>query len=442
MRSYEKEDEEMKKVYWSMSLIVILLLIFDGTGRAVTLRFWTGHGSPDIDKWFDEVLIPQFEQAHPGVKVERLRVPWGELNEKIMTAFAAGTAPDIVFSGTEQIIDEAIKGLARPLNDYIKKWGEYKNFIPMAWKHETIGGKIYRVPIHISSRALMYNKTIFKQAGINPNTIPEKWEQIAELGKKLNLRDDKGNLIRLGADLWYTHQFCQGFYYFLYQNKGKIIADDFSKSLFNSEAGVETLQYFVNLFNELTPPNLPALPSGPIPNFAAGKIAIYVNTPQGISDLEKYAPKEFEFGIAFPFRKSRIIQLYVNGIYITTQSKNPDLAWEFIKFFASSDNLREFNNTYFTINPRKFGAKIDDPFIKQRPLLVAFYEQAQKIGIPYPIIPNYGTLQNRILKDAIDAALYKKMTPKQALEDAAKKWDASLEELRKEGVFEKILGTK
>lgn len=419
---------------------IILSILIPTVSEAVTLRFWTGHGTPEIDKWFDEVLIPQFEKTHPDVKVDRLRVPWEEFNEKIMTAFSAGTAPDIVFSGTEQIIDEAIKGLARPLNDYIKKWGEYGKFIPMAWKHETIGGKIYRVPVHISSRALMYNKTIFKQSGINPNTLPERWEQIAELGKKLNLRDDKGNLLRLGADLWFNHQFCQGYYYFLYQNKGKIIADDFSKSLFNSEEGVETLTYFVDLFNALTPPNLPALPSGPIPNFPAGRIAMYMNSPQGIADLEKYAPKEYEFGVAFPYRKARIIQLYVNSIYITTQSKYPDLAWDFIKAFVSSENLKNFNNKFYTINPRKF-EKIDDPFVLQRPLLNDFYKQAQRVGIPYPLIPNYGTLQNRVLKDNIEAALYKKMTPKQALEDAAKKWDSTLKELREEGVF-KFLESK
>lgn len=427
----------MRRFYSGIVLIslMVLLLTFNNAVEAVTLRFWTGHGSPELDKWFDEVLIPQFEKSHSGVKVERLRIPWEEFNEKIMTAFAAGTAPDIVFSGTEQIADEAFKGLARPLNDYIKKWGQYRDFNPAAWKHETIGGNIYRVPVHISSRALMYNKTIFKEAGLNPNIVPERWEQIAELAKKLNLRDDKGNLIRLGADLWFNHAFCQGFLYFLYQNKGKVIADDFSRSLFNSKEGIETLKYFVELFNTLTPPNLPGLPTGPIPNFAAGKIAMSINTPQGIFDLEKYAPKEFEFGIAFPYRKVRVIQLYVNSIFITTQSKYPDLAWEFIKTFVSSDNLKSYNNMYRTINPRKYGKEIDDPFIAQRPLLRAFYVQAQRIGVPYPIIPNYGTLQNRILHDNIEAALYKKITPEQALEDAAKKWDDILKELAKEGVF-------
>jgi sn-glycerol 3-phosphate transport system substrate-binding protein len=49
----------------------------------------------------------------------------------------------------------------------------------------TVEGKIYSMPFNSSTPILYYNKTFFEKAGLDPNTPPDTWNQVREMGKKI-----------------------------------------------------------------------------------------------------------------------------------------------------------------------------------------------------------------------------------------------------------------
>src|SRR5690606_5176054 len=57
---------------------------------ATTLDFWAMGREGELVKQ----LVPEFERAHPGVRVRVQQIPWSAAHEKLVTALVGGTMPD------------------------------------------------------------------------------------------------------------------------------------------------------------------------------------------------------------------------------------------------------------------------------------------------------------------------------------------------------------
>src|SRR5690348_4815172 len=68
-----------------------------GGGNVVKISSWGDVKENDILTG----LINDFQAAHPDIKVELQRVPWGDYNTKLLTQFAGGIAPDVIFVSTD-----------------------------------------------------------------------------------------------------------------------------------------------------------------------------------------------------------------------------------------------------------------------------------------------------------------------------------------------------
>jgi multiple sugar transport system substrate-binding protein len=48
-------------------------------------------------------LVPEFERTHPGIRVEVQQLPWSAAHEKLLTAFAGDSTPDLCQLGNTWI---------------------------------------------------------------------------------------------------------------------------------------------------------------------------------------------------------------------------------------------------------------------------------------------------------------------------------------------------
>ena len=79
----------------SMAASAALLFAVPALADDVTITFWGsyGNGGNSVQQnALNKTLIPAFEAAHPGIKVEYVDVPYDALLQKIATA-AAGSMP-------------------------------------------------------------------------------------------------------------------------------------------------------------------------------------------------------------------------------------------------------------------------------------------------------------------------------------------------------------
>lgn len=126
----------------------------------------------------------QFEQAHPEVDVQSQEYTWTAAT--FTAQLAGGTVPDVfVVPFTDgrglierkQIADISSQVSALP---YAKSWNP-----KVAKAGQSADGAQWAVPIAAYGQALHYNRTLFTQAGLDPNKPPTSWAEVRTAAKQI-----------------------------------------------------------------------------------------------------------------------------------------------------------------------------------------------------------------------------------------------------------------
>lgn len=82
-----------------------------------------------------EKLIPAFERENPDIRVEIMQIPWALAYDKMITAVAGGTTPDVTQIGTTWMAPFAAMGALAPLNEFIERSAVLSadDFFPGSW---------------------------------------------------------------------------------------------------------------------------------------------------------------------------------------------------------------------------------------------------------------------------------------------------------------------
>jgi len=131
-----------------------------------TVTFWNAY-SPDEQKVIETQVIPAFEKKYPGVSVKNLTIPYNGMFDKLITAAAGGTGPDVVRSDIIWVPQLANINALQPLDKYswfpsVQKQVFKGNLFTNYFK-----GHYYGLPLDTNTRVLFYSKPMFKAAGIS-----------------------------------------------------------------------------------------------------------------------------------------------------------------------------------------------------------------------------------------------------------------------------------
>jgi multiple sugar transport system substrate-binding protein len=153
------------------------------------------------DQWFGpqeadfKAIIADFEKLHPNIIVKETVVAD---TTKILAAIQGGKPPDVVDVGLGQFLPElASKGALTELDPYIKAAHMNMNsFVPAAAEVVTFNGHYYGLPFMDFNESLLYNKALFKAAGItHPPTTTQELQADAF---RLTKQDKNGKIEQLG----------------------------------------------------------------------------------------------------------------------------------------------------------------------------------------------------------------------------------------------------
>ncbi|MBN8999893.1 MAG: extracellular solute-binding protein, partial [Rhizobiales bacterium] len=148
---------------------------------AATVRVVLGYYSAATQGVFEE-MAKDFMSKHPGDEVKIEVISWDNLQQRLTTDIAGGTAPDIAMIGTRWLLDYVKNDVAEPMDSYITP--EFKaGFIDAFLAPSTLEGKLYGLPIAASARAMYYNKDLLAKAGVNEP--PTTWDGVVDTAKKI-----------------------------------------------------------------------------------------------------------------------------------------------------------------------------------------------------------------------------------------------------------------
>jgi ABC-type glycerol-3-phosphate transport system substrate-binding protein len=155
-----------------------------------TVTFWQfDTAQASIDAYTK--AIAEFEKQNPDIKVDMQIVPWADQQQKITTAVATGSLPDVSMLGNNVVAQFAASGHLKPLDDYLAEWSEAEGTDVLADMYEgdknyyVIDGKLYGAPVADETRMLYYNTELFQEAGLDPAAPPTTWEEMQTAAEAL-----------------------------------------------------------------------------------------------------------------------------------------------------------------------------------------------------------------------------------------------------------------
>lgn len=151
------------------------------SGR-ITVTFWHAMNTDLIPE-----LAEQFNRSQDAVTVESLyQGEYGDVLNNFRMAMAAGgqDAPDIVqvYEGGSAFMIES--GYATPVQQYIdEEQYDMSDILPLIRNYYTYNGVMYSMPFNSSNAVLYYNKDMFREAGLDPDTPPATFAELGEYAK-------------------------------------------------------------------------------------------------------------------------------------------------------------------------------------------------------------------------------------------------------------------
>ena len=187
------------------SAMAILVLLAAGCGGKrertdgrVEIAFWHSFVASTVPA-FNE-LVGKFEEENPGIVIKAQYVPTGDaLVQKLITAVQSRTAPDISWIHAD-FMDKLVEAQAiYPMEEFLSgpdslSRAELDDIFPSLLQGATWRGTLYAMPMEATSLALLYNRDLFRKAGLDPDHPPANWDELVAIARKLTIDQDGNGL--------------------------------------------------------------------------------------------------------------------------------------------------------------------------------------------------------------------------------------------------------
>jgi sorbitol/mannitol transport system substrate-binding protein len=289
-------------------------------------------------------LAPEFEKAHPGIRLKFVSLSENQARAKITASVATGgTEFDVVMISNYETPQWAKDGWLTNLQPYANATPGYDtaDFLPQVREALSYQGDMYAVPFYGESSFLAYRKDLFQQAGL---TMPEHptWTQVRDFAARLdNKKAGMSGICLRGLPGW-----------------GEVLApldtviNTFGGSWFDpkwdaqltSPATSQAVQFYVDLVRQYGEPGPAVTSFGQCATlFGQGNVAMWYDATSVVNVLEDptqskvaglvgYAPAPVE-------KTAHSGWLYTWALAIPKTSEHKDAAWQFMSWMTSKDYM-------------------------------------------------------------------------------------------------------
>src|SRR6195952_974903 len=154
----------------------------DPNNANLTYWYWAEPDAPGANAWLKKE-VALYEKAHPKVKIKIVVQSTDTLISVFTTVAQTRSGPDIATQwATLPVLTPAWNGWSVPISDYVPA-GETKNWIGTG--ENMSGGKLWAMPQYLLGIPFVWNKAMFKKAGLDPNKGPATWAEFLADAKKL-----------------------------------------------------------------------------------------------------------------------------------------------------------------------------------------------------------------------------------------------------------------
>ena len=285
--------------------------------------------------------------------------------------------------------------------DYLKNWTyEDRNFM---------------FPFYITKTLLFYNKTLFKEAGLAGP--PQSFDDILAFAAKIK-GGEKTGMLTLNFDWLYWP--------LMKMNGIELLSPDLKEAVFNTDKTREVVERLAagtgdGSINKIAWTGRWVEPNGA---FASGTVGMHHAHSPAYFAIKGQGPWVSPETLGATHAPGGWATPNSHGLGISKGSKNPELAWEFLKMMTEEDQAFKFGSTYKVLpGNAKADPKIIATFEKDDPLAVEVLKT--QLEFTDKQTGNWRTAADSRIKEAfwpeIQASLLGQKPVKEALDEADRK---------------------
>jgi multiple sugar transport system substrate-binding protein len=296
---------------------------------------FAGPGADTTREAFDTFFRP----AHPTIMVDfqAAGVTGPAYLAKLVSLAAAGTPPDVVYSGLADMPALVAKGLLRPVDDLVKTDARVRpaDFFPVHWDAWHFQGKQYGLPWQGGPLVSYYNTDLFAAAGVPaPTEESWTWAALRDAGARLKrtLSSDDG---RWPVDVETGH-----WQIWLYAAGGAVLDQAMTRCLLDTPQALQGLQMMSDLVlrDQLAPQPGDTGGAAPAQLFMASRMATIIMNRQG-SSVEGFIQPQVAVTYLPRGPAGRFSQSPFDGFELGSGTPHVAAAWEVLTF-RTGDQLR------------------------------------------------------------------------------------------------------
>ncbi len=427
---YQKASNFMTKCdskIFGRCLILWFCLIFLGCHKKneqkIEIEFWTmGAEGQHIEK-----LLPEFEKSYPKIAVKVQSIPWRAAHEKLLTAFAGQSTPDVCQLGNTWIPEFQAIGALLPLDTLITKSSivSPNKYFKGIWDTNIIGEATYGIPWYVDTRVLFYRSDIIKKAGFTHP--PRTWDEWFEISKKIRMLSTEQNP-RYAVFFSTIHDDWAVPVILIMQNNGILLKDNNCYAAFDHPATLEALKYYVSFFrNDLAVKKMTEV-SNIYQAFADGIFSMLVTGPWNVNEFKKRTPEiQGKWDTAtMPCKVNCTSIAGGSSLVIFKQSHQQEAAWKLIEFLSKKTTQMKFYQLTRDLPAKKAAWHFNQ--IKRDTLIDAFYQQLE-LAEPTPKIAEWEQVAVKI-QEHLERAIFKDLPVEVIVKDMNRDIDRILEKRR------------
>ncbi|WP_394613450.1 ABC transporter substrate-binding protein [Lentzea sp. JNUCC 0626] len=310
------------------------------------------NGQPPQTQAFDRKVfdedVAEFEKANPDIDL----VPHeGFMDPKTFSAkLAGGQLEDVFYVYFTDPAALIARKQAADLTDYVKDVPHYGDIKQELKDVFTVDGKVYGLPTANYTMGLLYSRTNFTKAGLDPDSPPKTWDEVRAAAKKLK---DAG--VTGFAEYSKSNQGGWHFTTWMKSVGGDIAKKDGDKFVadFNNDKGKEVLRRLKEMrWDDNSMGEKQLLEIGDVQNMmGAGQLGMYLAAPDNVAAIvNQFKGKYDDYGLAaIPEQKGTLLG---GEGYMINPKASPDkikaglkwIQWKYLNPDRLEGNLQKYKD--------------------------------------------------------------------------------------------------
>ncbi len=366
----------------SMSGAAVALAGCGRSSQQKQIKFWGVGREGDVA----ETLIRGFEREHPDIAVNVQKMPFTAAHEKLLTAYAGETLPDIGQLGNTWIPELAALDALEPLDSYVSasKQIPLDDYFEGILASNRLDRTLFGIPWYVDTRLLYYRRDLLRQADFDEP--PQTWQQWSEMLGAIKHQVGRDRYSILLPINEFEPLVVLGL-----QMPSELLREDGRWGNFRSDDFRRVLTFYESMFaREWAPRMTNTQISNVWDEFGKGLFSFYISGPWNIAEFKKRLPASLQDawmtapmpgpdGPGFSNAGGSSLVLFKSS-----QAK-PE-AWLLAEYLSRPDVQQQFYHLTGDMPPRRSSWQM--PALVESPYARAFLAQLDRVRSP-PTVPEW-----------------------------------------------------